>query len=560
MKNIIYTLLLCFFYFSDAQATPSKKEVRETEKKLLNILNKALWTQSNDEDLNHFLTAFRKHKWQEAFYIWDSSFNKSSSFLRSETGQALYAYLLFKNNIKIMGLETLFTIRNPMKILNELRVLLRSALPHNHKVWHFVEVKWSSQWTKVLGTQTQKTFALSQALSFKDAINIQEALENLPEASISHKLRWYATLMFAVRGNSQRAIKQLQILMKLKKPPVSRQLMYLTAGRIFIQLGNLDQALSYYERISKRSDYWLLAHEEMAWISMLKNDPQRALGYTHTLMYPVLANQVGPEPSYLHALASVKVCDYWEALETLRKFKIQFAPRIKSLQFLAKHGHTKSSRHLRQRFLLKGKKMPLSIFHLGWRAKNLPTLAHRDQKLFHFTRTQYFLIKEAKVIHDLSKELNAKAKDKNLAKLSRYKRSYSQKILAGLKQKIDQKIKKYNKQFYRRLQKLASKDLVNIHNVIKKLHVVEAEVLQLMTNRTPATADQMNIRRQNKITLSAENIYKHDSSYSRIFTDKERELWFDELGSYRVHVNVADCEDGKIIPIPNIKETTETAI
>ena len=539
MIKLIEIVLFCSFFlsFNPSYAQSRNLERRSTpEEKFVKAL-KAEWTQSEESEV--FLKLFTERKWKEAFFHWDRSF-ASTPFVLSPTGKALYAYLLFKNGIRIIGLETLFKIATPVQILEELKLLWHAAVPYRHGIWRFVDLEWDTGWTQIFDARAEMVFLLSKAPSFEEieSMDIQFGLKSLNPPL---ELQWQMVLVLAVNGQLVEATRQLQSLMRVKRLPVSRSLLNLTAARIFFQLGSVNQALSYYKKIPKSSDYWLTAQEEIAWTHILNDEPQKALGYTHTLMHPVLANQVGPEPSYLHALASVKVCDYEEALKTVRTFKAKFETRIKSLLFLQRTGRTKSILHLMQLFS-QTKKMPLSLTRLGWRAKYLPTFIYRDRLLFRWQKKRRYLIREARRIKRLSLSISQRESSS-----SKQEMNYSQAFFKQLEDTIQGKLARQDQRFTQRVEELAGYDLKDIHQTIKKLQIVEAEVLQFVTEKFTSQKIQkayLERRKEPQSYLEAiKDIYR-GQSHQLVFKDKPRELWFDELGNYRVHTK--GCADESV--------------
>ena len=486
------------------------------------------WAQSSEE-FEVFLDFFMKRKWGRALLQWDKSFS-DTSFNTSPTGRAFYAYLLFKNNIKVMGMEMLFGIESPIEISQELKTLWHRATPYKNKVWNFVDIEWNDSWREIFDPEAEIITLLHNIFSIEEieSISKQHKLEDLHLLS---QLQWNLILVLASQDILIEALNRLRNLMRLGRPPVSRELMRLTAARILFQLRSFDSALSYYKLIPKKSDYWLIAQEEIAWIHIQKNEPQKALGYTQTLMHPVLANQVGPEPSYLHVLASVKVCDYEEALRTINMFQINFEPKIKSLLLLKRQaGNTRSTVRLMQimQGLGRNARMPISVFSLGEVVRKLPYLVNHDKFLFDLSRKRRILVLESRKIRRLSSVILSRGG------------GHSLRVLQKLRETIDIKLKKYNENFSRRIEYLASRDLDHIHQTIKKLHVAKSEVFHFITEKFLSRQVQEAYDKDKKLpqsTLEIKRSLYRESPYRLVFANKARELWFDELGNYRIHTN-----------------------
>lgn len=498
------------------------------------------WEQTQESTV--FLELFKAKKFKEAFYHWDVSFEQSA-FNRSATGKALYAYLLFKNKIRIMGLQTLFEINNSEDILEELRDLWRVAAPYYYRTWNFVDVKWSPEWTNVFDLKTELVVLLSKTFSIKDLEALDMQFKDIA-SQMPNWLWWRVIVALAIRDRSNGAIMRLNALLKSKTSPISSDLIHVTMGRILFQEKAYGRALQAYRKISRASDYWLIAQEEIAWLYLLNNRPERTLGYTQTLMHPVLTNQVGPEASYLHALASLQVCDYKESLETLRAFHDRFATRIKDLRRLTQTGRTPAGIHLRKT-ILRLKNSPLNVLNVGWQARQLPSLAHRDRSLSDFVRAERRLLLERRRVRALRAGINKSIaerfkdlpeEDRKPAEMAA--NSYSKAFLTALEQKIKEKKSYYNRRFYKRLRLLARRDLKEFEQVVQKLQIVDAEVLQFVALKLPSLeAQEAYLKRKEKQKPLVVDHLNDMKAYRRVFLNTAPELWFDELGFYRVHVN-----------------------
>ena len=532
-KNILirrWLLVFSFFFFT----IHSYSANANLEENFVQAF-KAQWEQTEQSVV--FLDFFKAKKWKEAFYHWDASF-ANSSFNTSPTGRALYAYLLFKNKIRIMGIELLFQIDYPEEILEELKSLWKVAVPYTYKIWSFVDIKWSAEWSNIFDPKTELVVLLSKTFSVEDLESIDLQFKNYA-TQMPGWLRWRVIIALAARQRFNGATVRLKSLLTWKNPPVTPALIYLTLGRLSFQQKAYDEAISYYEKIPRKSDYWLIAHEEIGWTYLLKNQPNRTLGYTQTLMHPVLMNQVGPEPSYLHALASIQVCDYLEAIRTLRNFKVRFTSKIKALRELLTTGRTPATKHLRKQFF-NLKKTPLDMLDIGWQFKDLPFLVYRDEFLFDFLKIERRLFAEEKRSRNLLDEINTLLKSKNApeSSVNMDEDTYSQNFLKNLAEKIIEKRRSYNRRFYQRLVQLAKKDLKELDEVVKKLQIIEAEILQFVTLKLPTKeAEKAYFKRKKKRKSMAIDYRKAQKPYNLVFEDRTRELWFDELGYYRVQVD-----------------------
>ncbi len=460
-----------------------------------------------------FLEFLKKGEMEKALYQWESAFKKTS-FSKSATGKALYGYVLFQNKLHIIGIETLFGVGRPKNIIPELGSLWREVAPVEHPAWGFVNIQWKSGWTKVFSIATEVRVLGRNIYNLK---NLDPIIALLKKTALNTSerawLEWQLVLGLALNDDIAKSAKILKHLMGVKNNKVDLNHMNITAARLLFQKGFLSPAISYYKKITKGSDFWLEAQEEIGWSYLRRGEPQNTLSFTQTLMNSVFANELGPEPVFLHGLALLKVCDYPGVMQTLKTFRGRFRPKIKELQKLASTGQTEHSDIL----IKKMKEKRIKTVDLGKSATFLPRLSSRDEILFDLVGTQKALKKEAQ----LADALYARSLVGGTAKVG------FQAAMKNLKSAVDSRYQAAQSASYARIKLLAKNELAEIRQVLQRMHIVEAEVIQ----QVAMASDVVAATKGRKNTLKAED--KKDDK-NKLKFKLEKEIWFDELSNYKV--------------------------
>lgn len=462
-----------------------------------------------------FLEFLKSGEMEKALYQWESAFKKTS-FSKSATGKALYGYVLFQNNLHIIGIETLFGVGRPKNIIPELGRLWREVAPVEHPAWGFVNIKWKPGWTKVFSIATEVRVLGRNIYNLKN-LNPIIALLKKTALNTSERagLEWQLVLGLALNDDIAKSAKILKHLMGVKNNKVDLNHMNITAARLLFQKGFLSPSINYYKKVAKGSDFWLEAQEEIGWAYLRRGEPQNTLSFTQTLMNSVFANELGPEPVFLHALALLKVCDYPGVMQTLKTFRGRFRPKIKELQKLASTGQTEHSDIL----INKMREKRIKTVDLGKSARFLPRLNSRDEILFDLVGTQKALKKEAQ----LADALYARSLVGGTSKVG------FQAAMKNLKSAVDSRYQAAQSASYARIKHLAKNELVEIRQILQRMHIVEAEVIQ----QVAMASDVVAATKSSKNDLRAKSEDKQDDKYKLKFK-LEEEVWFDELSNYKV--------------------------
>ncbi len=459
---------------------------------------------------NIFFQFLVEKNYEKALFQWSSAF-KGSAFQATETGKALEAFLNFKNGLKLTGLENLMAIAEPQKIDNSVISLWKENLNDKDPVWSMAQITWNPYWTQVFGIGAEMAVVLQKSYVNEDIASLTELIKKTPVDSVERNiLQWQLVLNLGIRGDSAKAAQVLAHLMKAKNNPIDPDLMTITAGRLLYQNGFLDAALKYYQKISKKSDYWFQAQEEMAWAYMRKGEPQNALAITKTLTYPHFKGWVGIESYLLNSFTSLKVCDYPTVLSTMKSIKGQFGDHLIAMEKLSADSNQPAVKKL----MTAMSEGPVSTEKLGKDAHFLPNHASKDEVLSLLVKRHKFLTKESELAEQL------------------FARSLTFGNLQGhfetLKNQVQTRAQMTEGAGYQRVQDLAKAELEDAKQVMQRLRIVEVEMIQQVDS---AAKFLKNVGVVEAKLGSTGATGKHAMNFA-----KDKEIWFDELSNFKVDV------------------------
>lgn len=239
----------------------------------------------------------------------------------------------------------------------------------------------------------------------------------------------------------------------------------MNSAREAFKQNKLNEAIEIYSKIPASSDFWLDSIEERAWAHTRSLQYERALGDLKSVGNKFWAPQAGPETMMLSAFVSYKICAYKDVLEKVTQFKARMGPRIEALEKLLSQAPPESF----QNWMSLAAEGKLRMSQLGIEAEKYPRFFYRDQKLIAAFRNQ------------------------------------------------DQK------RFLGRLRILAERDLSEIERNLKKMKVLEVEVIQraFVHERLAKTKKELRFE-------------KYDRNTQVSFPVSDDEIWIDEVGHYEV--------------------------
>lgn len=177
------------------------------------------------------------------------------------------------------------------------------------------EMAFQDRWNFFLGRYFWAAGDVDRALQFFGRIS-----ENAPSRARAHYLS--ATILLDRRENT-RAIREMQEAVRAAMRTSDQdvfELAYLALARVNYELGNLDAALFYYNRVPATSARWGRVLFESAWTHYLREDFNRSIGSLHGLHSPYLNHWFWPDLFVLEAASYLATCNLDEAELAIEMF------------------------------------------------------------------------------------------------------------------------------------------------------------------------------------------------------------------------------------------------
>lgn len=128
------------------------------------------------------------------------------------------------------------------------------------------------------------------------------------------KLAMTVALAYAKKNDLGNAAKILKIYyepwMNQSKDPTARSRYSLEIARLLYQIGSVDGAIQYYQKIPKGSADYITAREELSWCWLRQGNIAELRGNLATLNSSVMSDQFRPESSLVKAISDLKICNY----------------------------------------------------------------------------------------------------------------------------------------------------------------------------------------------------------------------------------------------------------
>lgn len=482
---------------------------------------KALFPKTTAEQ-NIFFSLLGKGEYEKALLQYFEAFAKTSQG-KTPNAQGLLSYLFLKNNMPVFAVENLFSNPANANMSPVMAQTLRDMLPDNNEVWRLARVQWAAKWTEVFSPSVEVQVKARKIFTAQEVEELKKVIKmSAPDTRDRAAIQWQLVLALALSGDAGTSAKLLNNLMGSKVSPVGQDLMDMTAARMLFDSGYMDAAIKYYKKVSKSSDYWLEAQEEIAWSYIRKGEPQNTLAITESLVIPGFKDMVGPETIFLRSLSELKVCDYPGVLKSLAMFKERFQPRTKEMLLVSENANTPSVK----KFVSLTKERRQKLIELGPLAQKLPRLVTRDESLYQYIRLEKALEAESAIAENLY--------GKSLA-LGTSKVGF-QGEMEELKNLIDSRVTSSRNATLGRIKALAQEEVADVHRLLQKLHIVEAEVL----------SQALSVSKVEKATQGTKAIEKKGTTVAKArdqisFPYEKEQVWFDEISNLEVDV-VKGCQ------------------
>ncbi|HEX4925082.1 MAG TPA: hypothetical protein VFV50_13400, partial [Bdellovibrionales bacterium] len=438
-----------------------------------------------------------------------------TAYASSPAGRALYGYILLKNGMPTLAFETLFQVSKPEAIPGELRALWAAAVSTENPIWLYADYKWKSSWQIVFGKDLQLRKGALENASLKNARELKKA-EQLLTRTTAHtpewaRLHWQLATSKAILDQNSQAQRHLQTLLASKQKVIGRDQILMAIGRLHFQRNQFQDALSAYNQVSKASDYWLEALEEKAWTYIRLGDYRKALGQLETVLTPVFAAELGPEPYFVRSFSNLKICDFQSVFKTHDEFKSKYRQRTLDLQALAQTGQSPALSGALSKMMSGATRWS----QFGPDVEKLPRFFHRDQSVDRLMQRARALAAEKTQLANLVASVRDEyASTRMEDSLGRNQIDMNNKI-AAIQMAVTAKVRK-----------LANAELEEISRILRKLHIVEAESIQ-------------RLHLYDKDAARAETKFADVGDSDTLVFPADGEVWLDELDHYEV--NAAGC-------------------
>jgi hypothetical protein len=482
---------------------------------------KAVFPNANG-DQNIFFVLLQSGENEKAILQYFAAYGKTPVF-KTSNGQAMLSYLFLKNDMPVLGIENLFAQTKPGQISPILAKALHEIAPDNSPVWKVARVVWSPEWTKIFSANAEVQVKARKVYTAKDTAYLKELIKTSAAGTEERAaIQWQLVLALALNNETVTAAKLLNNLMATTSNPVHMDLMNMTAARFLYENGYMDAAIKYYKKVSKKSDLWLEAQEEIAWSYIRKGEPQNTLAITQSLVIPEFKNMIGPETLFVRALGQIKVCDYPAVAASLTDFKDRYRPRVVEMLKLTQNANTPATKD----YIARSKVQRLKLIDLKANAAKLPRLITRDETLAQNIAVEKELEREAAI----AAGIYGRSLANGTSKIG------LQGELEIFKQTIDGQTLMARNASLGRIKSLAQEEVEDTHRILQKLHIVEAEILQ----------QTLAIQKVTKATEKSNEIEKKGTSIAAArdqitFPAEDGQVWFDEIGKYKVDV-VKGCQ------------------
>ncbi len=143
---------------------------------------------------------------------------------------------------------------------------------------------------------------------------------------------WYIATKAAHENKVQIGVLATLDLIEMNPPHPSQDELKVHLARLNYQDRKFTIARDMYQSVSRSSDFYLLAQEELAWTYLQLKEEQKAVAVLTSLTNPLFKDVIGPEPFYTLSFNYWWTCQYPKVLQTNSLFKERFMDRVRKLQ------------------------------------------------------------------------------------------------------------------------------------------------------------------------------------------------------------------------------------
>jgi hypothetical protein len=257
---------------------------------------------------------------------------------------------------------------------------------------------------------------------------------------------------------------------------VASELEVMENARANFTKGNFAKAIELYSTVPASSDFWLDAIEERAWSHTRMANYESALADLHSVTSTVWSSQVGPETYMLSTFVSLKICAYKDVVTKIDLFKKRMYPRIDALENMMARPLPSDFWNMSEAI----KNGKVTMASLGKNAEKYPRYFFRDRKVADALRSNSVAVVNS------------------------------------------------------RMKELAKQDLKEIEANLKKMKIIEVELIQKIL-----------LTEQSKNSKKDLNFSSIDRNKSMVFPVTDEEVWIDEVGHFQVKADLCQALAGK---------------
>ncbi len=169
----------------------------------------------------------------------------------------------------------------------------------------------------------------TEAFEARELENAREFFSQVPASSTYYLgAIFHLGVIYNLSGNHSRSVQRFEDVVKATAGDPSQRELYesaiLNMARVYYETKRYTEAISFYGRIPRESEYWLDAIWETAWAFFFLQKFNNTLGQIHTIHSPFFNNRFYPESYILQAITFLRICRYDQVKESMRLFKMRY--------------------------------------------------------------------------------------------------------------------------------------------------------------------------------------------------------------------------------------------
>lgn len=281
-------------------------------------------------DLNAWFQKVFKKDYEHAAHLWTVVEKQAPSDLRN-TLKATRLYLMWQLGLKQTFVDLwVQSIRNQDFLNSRIMLSLDEVVSPEFDKWLINEAitvlpEYVSVLKSMPPSKNKVTLDLQAWAMQRSGLAALPYLKAIPETnSFRIPLSQTVALAYARQNNLAAAGTVLKnflepVVQKLEDPNLLAN-HYLNVARLLYQIGEMDGAEKYYEKVPNGSPDYLTAREELVWVLLRKGELPKLRGQIETLTNSVFEERFAPEAFLVRAISNLKLCYYDRVEEDFADF------------------------------------------------------------------------------------------------------------------------------------------------------------------------------------------------------------------------------------------------